>query len=104
MPAIARFYQRGKNGVHGLQALLIFIGAAVTIAIFVKGGQGDGRIRYYFALVSNLNRVANPHTYFSPLSAGFVYLLSSTKLPSPSSSEQRNSQTLMLTQSSISYT
>jgi len=51
MAAIARYYQRAKNGVHALQALIIFIGACITIAMFTKGGISDGRINYYFALV-----------------------------------------------------
>jgi len=50
----AGHYQRVKNGIHALQALLIFIGAAITIAVFSKGGKGDGRINYYFVLVSSL--------------------------------------------------
>ena len=52
MVAIDRYYQRGKNVVHALQALLIFLGALVTIAIYTKGGNGDGRVNYYFVLVS----------------------------------------------------
>lgn len=51
MLSIARVYQRAKNGVHALQALLIFIAAAMMIAVFTKGGQNDGRLRFYFALV-----------------------------------------------------
>ena len=52
MVAIEKYYQRGKNVVHALQALVIFLGAIVTIAIYTKGGEGDGRINYYFVLVS----------------------------------------------------
>ena len=52
MVTIDRYYQRGKNVVHALQALVIFLGAIVTIAIYTKGGNGDGRIDYYFLLVS----------------------------------------------------
>ena len=52
MVAIEKYYQRGKNVVHALQALVIFLGAIVTIAIFTKGGEGDGRINYYFVLVN----------------------------------------------------
>ena len=51
MVAIARYYQRAKNGIHALQALIIFLGAVITIAIYAKSGQSDGRINYYFALV-----------------------------------------------------
>ena len=56
MVAIEKYYQRGKNLVHALQGLLIFLGAIVTIAIFAKGGKGDGRINYYFVLVSTASR------------------------------------------------
>ena len=52
MVTIDRYYQRGKNVVHALQALVIFLGAIVTIAIYTRGGKGDGRIDYYFLLVS----------------------------------------------------
>ncbi|KAL4932943.1 uncharacterized protein BDV17DRAFT_143947 [Aspergillus undulatus] len=41
---------RTKNLIHGLQAFLIFLGWALTIAIFTKGGGIDGRSGYYFAL------------------------------------------------------
>ena len=54
MVTIERYYQRGKNVVHALQALVIFIGAIVTIAIYTKGGKGDGGINYFFVLVSTL--------------------------------------------------
>ena len=47
-----QYYQRGKNVVHALQALIIFLGAIITIAIYTKGGGHDGRIDYYFLLVS----------------------------------------------------
>ena len=52
MLKIEQYYQRGKNVVHALQALIIFLGAIVTIAIYTKGGGHDGRIDYYFLLVS----------------------------------------------------
>lgn len=51
MASVARHYQRAKNGVHALQALMVFIGAVITIAIYAKGGQDGGRINYYFVLV-----------------------------------------------------
>ena len=54
MAAIAAYYQRAKNGLHALQALLIFLGAVITIALYTKGGRGDGRINYYFILVSKV--------------------------------------------------
>lgn len=54
MAAAARYYQRAKNAVHALQALLMFIGAIITIAIYTKGGKSDGRINYFFVLVRAL--------------------------------------------------
>ena len=54
MAAAASYYQRAKNAVHALQALFIFIGAIITIAIYTKGGKGDGRINYFFGLVRSL--------------------------------------------------
>lgn len=51
MAAPARYYQRAKNGFHALQAVIISVGACITIAMFTKGGNSDGRINYYFALV-----------------------------------------------------
>ena len=50
MAAKSRLYQRAKNIVHAVQALLIFVACMMTIAIFTKDGQGDNRITYYFAL------------------------------------------------------
>ena len=52
MPPFAQYYQRAKNVIHAIQALAIFIAWAITIAILTKGGKLDGRIWYYFALVS----------------------------------------------------
>ena len=52
MLSIARYYQRTKNVIHAIQALAIFVGWAMIIAILTKGGKTDGRIWYYFALVS----------------------------------------------------
>lgn len=53
--APSRYYQRAKNGIHALQALLILILATLTIAVFTQESQGDGRIRYAFVLVSILH-------------------------------------------------
>lgn len=52
MVQFAHYYQRAKNVIHAIQALVIFVGWAMTIAILTKGGKTDGRIWYYFALVS----------------------------------------------------
>ena len=43
-------YQRAKNILHAVQAVLIFVTAMITIAIFTKPGPSDTRISYYFAL------------------------------------------------------
>lgn len=63
MAPLARYYQPAKNGVHALQGLLIFVAAIITIAMFTKGGQSDGRITYYFVLVSfpRLDHCATPY-------------------------------------------
>ena len=47
---LSRMYQRTKNMVHAVQALLIFVAAMITIAIFTKDGPSDGRITYFFVL------------------------------------------------------
>ena len=46
------YLQKGKNALHGLQGLVIFLAWAITIAILVKEGPSDGRTKYFFALVS----------------------------------------------------
>jgi len=71
MVSTARYYQLAKNGVHALQALLVFIGAAITIAVFTKEGQSDGRITYYFVLVSSL---CTGSVYDSVLTFGVIVL------------------------------
>lgn len=44
---------RTKNIIHFVQAFVIFIAWAMTIAIWTKGGSGiDGRTAWYWALVS----------------------------------------------------
>lgn len=46
------YLHKGKNALHGLQGLVIFLGWALTIAILVKEGPSDSRTKYFFALVS----------------------------------------------------
>lgn len=53
MTPFAQYYQRAKNVIHAIQALAIFVAWAITIAIVTKEGKLDGRIWYYFTLVSN---------------------------------------------------
>lgn len=43
---------RMKNIVHGVQAVLIFLAWALTIAVWTKGDGIDGRTAWYWALVS----------------------------------------------------
>jgi len=43
--------QKVKTGVHALQAVLIFVAACITIAVFTTGGGStDGRTKWYFAV------------------------------------------------------
>lgn len=51
MIGIARWYQRVKNAIHAVQALIIFIAWAIAIALFTQKARKDGRVYYYFALV-----------------------------------------------------
>lgn len=39
-----------KNIIHGFQAFIIFLGWAMTIAVFTRDGKSDGRTIYYFVL------------------------------------------------------
>lgn len=71
------YLHKGKNALHGLQGLVIFLGWALTIAILVKDGPSDGRTKYFFALVSAQARLAFPELI--DRSAGSVYQFSSTK-------------------------
>ncbi|KKK15026.1 hypothetical protein ARAM_004664 [Aspergillus rambellii] len=41
---------RTKNAIHGLQAFIIFLAWALTIAVFTKSGGIDGRSGWYFGL------------------------------------------------------
>ena len=56
MAKFSHYYQRVKNVIHALQALSIFVAWAITIAILTKTGKVDGRVWYYFALVSSFKR------------------------------------------------
>jgi hypothetical protein len=45
--------QKAKTVIHVIQALLIFIAACISIAVFTGGpGHTDGRSKWFFALVS----------------------------------------------------
>ena len=56
MSRFSQYYQRVKNVIHALQALGLFVAWAITIAILTKRGKVDGRVWYYFALVSSFKR------------------------------------------------
>src|SRR5690348_8598446 len=45
---------RIKGFIHAFQAFLIFIGWALTIAVFTRVGKTDGRTAWFFALVGDL--------------------------------------------------
>lgn len=55
MKIAASYLGKAKNAVHAIQALTIFLGWCLTIAIFTQDGSTDGRTRYFFALVSTLS-------------------------------------------------
>jgi len=40
-----------KNVIHGIQGFVTFVAWALTIAVFTKSGNTDGRTKYFFALV-----------------------------------------------------
>jgi len=52
MKIAASYLPKAKNAAHAIQALTIFLGWCLTIAIFTQDGSTDGRTRYFFALVS----------------------------------------------------
>ena len=39
--------QKVKTGIHTLQALLIFVAACITIAVFTQKGKTDGAIKEF---------------------------------------------------------
>lgn len=57
---------RIKNIIHAFQAFAIFLGWALTIAVFTKGDGIDGRSGWYFGLVCCQASSIN----FLPLSFG----------------------------------
>lgn len=56
------FLHKGKTAIHGLQALVIFLAWALTMAILIQTGPTDGRTKYFFALVSASNPQSLPPT------------------------------------------
>lgn len=58
---------RVKNIIHGVQAFIIFLAWALTIAVFTRGDGIDGRSAWYWALVSfpvlpKMNCIAGSNT------------------------------------------
>ncbi|EEH46552.2 uncharacterized protein PADG_02650 [Paracoccidioides brasiliensis Pb18] len=43
-------FPRMKMLLHGLQGFVVFLGWALTVAVFTRDGDTDGRTAYYFAL------------------------------------------------------
>ena len=46
------YIQKSKAGIHVAQALLIFIGGCLALAVLTKDGETGGQVGYYFGLVS----------------------------------------------------
>jgi hypothetical protein len=44
--------QKAKMAIHTVQAILLFVAACITIAMFTKEGHSDGRGKWFFTLVS----------------------------------------------------
>jgi len=44
--------QKVKTGIHTAQALLIFVAACISIAVFTGSGHTGGGSKWYFTLVS----------------------------------------------------
>jgi hypothetical protein len=44
--------QQAKMALHTTQAILLFVAACITIAMFTKDGHSDGRGKWFFSLVS----------------------------------------------------
>jgi hypothetical protein len=42
---------RTKGILHAVQGFVIFLGWALTIAVFTRDGPNDGRTAWYFAMV-----------------------------------------------------
>jgi hypothetical protein len=43
--------QKAKAGAHGVQALLIFVGGCLALAVLTMSGGTGGEIGYFFGLV-----------------------------------------------------
>lgn len=63
-----------KNYVHGAQGVVIAIAWVMCIVIFTRQGQSDGRVGWYFGLVSSqLSRGKHGTDRHPPSSAGYLY-------------------------------
>ncbi len=89
MKIAASYLGKAKNAAHAIQALTIFLGWCLTIAIFTQDGSTDGRTRYFFALVSTLSstHACSRHTYGIHISrrAEVLSILSAGSASRPSS-------------------
>lgn len=47
------YIQKCKVVAHVFQAIFIFVGLCITIAVFTKDGETGGATKYYLALVSD---------------------------------------------------
>jgi hypothetical protein len=46
------YIQKAKAGLHFAQAIFIFIGGCLALAVLTKDGGTGGQVGFYFALVS----------------------------------------------------
>lgn len=49
------YLQKAKAGAHVAQAVLIFVGGCLALAVLTMGGGTSGEIGYFFGLVGNLD-------------------------------------------------
>ena len=83
--------QKIKTGLYSLIAICVFLGWALTIAVFTKDGPVGGATRYYFFMVStSINFLETDSDYAVDLDIHTsVYLLSChTSLPSSTALRQ----------------
>ena len=60
-----------KNYIHIGQAVVLFIAWAMTIAVFTRPGNSDGRVGWYFGLVRTISRgFEGRRSANDPVSAG----------------------------------
>lgn len=80
------YLRKAKNAAHAIQALTIFLGWCLTIAIFTQDGSTDGRTKYFFALVSTISynsAAADMYTSGPKANSAVSPLLVLVQRPSP---------------------